>query len=47
MALHRVRLDSTSSEGLNQNNGQDDEMNAIEVLSFVLVIKDVTCVVYL
>merc|ERR1719506_1194924 len=26
MALHRVRLDSPSSGGVNQNNDQDDEM---------------------
>ena len=54
MALHRVRLDSTSSEGLNQQNGQDDEMasaekqrlDIIEVLSFMPIIRDVVSVVY-
>ena len=55
MALHRVRLDSTSSEGLNQNNGQDDEISSaekqrldiIEVLSFMPVIRDVASAVCL
>ena len=55
MALHRVRLDSTSSEGLNQENGQDDEMasaqkqrlDIIEVLSFMPVIRDVASAVCL
>ena len=55
MALHRVRLDSTSSEGLNQENGQDDEMasaqkqrlDIIEVLSFMPVTRDVAAAVCL
>ena len=28
MALHRVRLDSPSSGGVNQKNGQDDEISS-------------------
>ena len=53
MALHRVRLDSTSSGGVNQKNDQDDEMasekqrlDIIEVLSFMPVIRNVDSVVY-
>ena len=48
MALHRVRLDSPSSGGVNQENDQDDEMaiekqrlDIIEVLlSLMPVIRD-------
>ena len=54
MALHRVRLDSTSSGGVNQENDQDDEMasekqrlDIIEVLSLMPVTRDAASVVYL
>ena len=54
MALHRVRLDSTSSGGVNQKNDEDDEMasekqrlDIIEVLSLIPVTREMRLLTFI
>ena len=54
MALHRVRLDSPSSGGVNPENDQDDEMaiekqrlDIIEVLSLMPVTREMRLLTFI